>query len=164
MTKREELEAKKADLAALKERIEADDAEAIAEGEALQAEIETKTAEVEQAEKKAALLEKIGTKEEEKEQMEGIKSMDLASLKGNRGTVSTYLKAYNDLEAISTNKIYDYDKNPVNLMFGLGARDLFSAESISGNALTYYVIGSLEGEIDGVSEGAETVSRLRQAG
>ena len=157
MTKREELEAKKAELAALKERIEADDAEAIAEGEALQSEIETKTAEVEQAEKKAALLDMIGTKKEEKEEMEetGIKGMDLDSLKGKRGTVSTFVKAYNDLEAISTNKIYDYDKNPVNLMPVLGARDLFSAESISGNALTYYVIGSLEGEIDGVAEGAE---------
>ena len=155
MTKREELEAKKADLAALKERIEADDAEAIAEGEALQAEIETKTAEVEQAEKKAALLEKIGTKEEEKEEMEGIKSMDLASLKGNRGTVSTYLKAYNSVESIGENKIYDYDRNPVNIMPQLNVRGLFAAETISNNALTYYVMGNLEGEIDGVAEGAE---------
>ena len=159
MTKREELEAKMADLAALKERIEADDAEAIAEGEALQAEIETKTAEIEQAEKKAALLDVIGKSETDKEipEMEetGIKSMDLDSLKGKRGTVSTFIKAYNDVEAIGDNKIIDYDKNPVNLMFGLGARDLFSTESISGNALTYYVIGSLEGEIDGVAEGAE---------
>lgn len=154
MTKREELEAKQAELAALKERIEADDAEAIAEGEALQTEIETKSAEIEQAEKKAALLETIGQKEDEKP-MEGIKAMDLDSLKGKRGTVSTYIKAYNDVEAIGANKIFDYDKNPVNLMFGLGARDLFSAETISGNALTYYVIGNLEGEIDGVAEGAE---------
>ena len=52
MTLREELQAKKADLAALKERIEANDAEAIAEGEKLQAEIETKSAEVEQAERR----------------------------------------------------------------------------------------------------------------
>lgn len=157
MTKREELEAKKAELAALKERIEADDAEAIAEGEKLQQEIDTKTAEIEQAEKKAALLDVIGTKEEEKKEMEetGIKAMDLDSLKGKRGTVSTFIKAYNDVETIGANKIFDYDKNPVNLMFGLGARDLFSAETISGNALTYYVIGNLEGEIDGVAEGAE---------
>ena len=158
MTKREELEAKQAELAALKERIEADDAEAIAEGEKLQEEIVTKTAEIEQAEKKAALLNVIGKSEKETPEMEektGIKAMDLDSLKGKRGSVSTYIKAYNDVEAIGENKIFDYDKNPVNLMFGLGARDLFSAETISGNDLTYYVIGNLEGEIDGVAEGAE---------
>ena len=158
MTKREELEAKKAELAALKERIEADDAEAITEGERLKAEIEKKTAEIEQDEKKASLLTVIGKKEEEESAMEektGIKAMNLESLKGNRGTVSTFIKAYNDAEVIGDNKIFDYDRNPVNLMPALGARDLFGAETISGNALTYYVIGALEGEIDSVAEGAE---------
>lgn len=158
MSKKEELTKLKEELAALKERIEADDAEAITEGEKLQAEIKTKTAEIEQAEKKAALLNVIGKSEKEEANMEektGIKAMDLESLKGNRGTVSTSIKAYNDAEVIGDNKIFDYDRNPVNLMPVLGARELFGAETISGNALTYYVIGSLEGEIDGVAEGAE---------
>ena len=61
MTLREELQSKKDALVALKERIEANDAEAIAEGEKLQGEIETKTAELQQAEKKASLLGMIGT-------------------------------------------------------------------------------------------------------
>lgn len=156
MNKREELEAKKAELAALKERIEADDAEAIAEGEKLQAEIETKNAEIEQAEKKAALLKTIGTPEKEESIMEektGIKALDLESLKKERGTVSTFIKANTDLEAVGDNKIYDYDKNPVNLMTPLGVRGLFGAEQITGNALTYYKIGALEGAVGTTSEG-----------
>ena len=64
MTKREELTAKQDALIALKERIEADDTEAIEEGVQLKADIETLTAEVEAADKKAGLLETIGTKEE----------------------------------------------------------------------------------------------------
>ena len=155
MTLKEELKAKKDALFELKERIEADDAAAIAEGEKLQAEILEKSAEIEQAEKKAALLNVIGKSEQEEAHMEekGIKSLDLEHLKANRGAVSTYIKAYNDLEAMGENKIIDYDKNPVSLMPALGVRDLFSAESISGNALTYYVLGTVEGSIGTTSEG-----------
>lgn len=155
MTLKEELAATKSALAALAERIEADDAEAIAEGEKLQAEIETKTAEIEQAEKKTALLNVIGKSEQEEAHMEekGIKSLDLEYLKANRGATSVQLKAYNDLEAMGENKIIEYDKNPVSLMPALGVRDLFSAESISGNALTYYVLGALEGAFGTTSEG-----------
>lgn len=157
MTLREELTAKKEALAALKDRIEANEAAAIEEGVKLQGEIETKEAEIVQAEKKTALLSMIGKSEKEESEMEekGIKSLDLEYLKSNRGSVSTFVKAYNDVEAISTNKIFDYDKNPVNVMPALNVRNIFGAETISGNALTYYVIGSLEGEIDGVAEGAE---------
>ena len=155
MTLKEELTAKKNALAELKERIEANEAEAIAEGEKLQAEIETKTAEIEQAEKKTALLNVIGKSEQEETHMEekGIKSLNLDYLKANRGAVSTSIKAYNDLEAMGENKIFDYDKNPVSLMPALGVRDLFSAEKISGNALTYYVLGTLEGAFGTTSEG-----------
>ena len=56
MTLREELQSKKDALFALKERIEANDAEAITEGEQLKADIEAKTAELRQAEKKAPLF------------------------------------------------------------------------------------------------------------
>ena len=155
MTLKEELTAKKNALAELKERIEANEAEAIAEGEKLQAEIETKTAEIEQAEKKTALLNVIGKSEQEETHMEekGIKSLNLDYLKANRGAVSTSIKAYNDLEAMGENKIFDYGKNPVSLMPALGVRDLFSAEKISGNALTYYVLGTLEGAFGTTSEG-----------
>ena len=156
MSLKEELKAKQDALYELKERIEADDAEAIAEGEKLQAEIETKRAEIEQAEKKAALLNTIGKEKQEVEAVEektGIKAMNLESLKGARGSVSTFIKANTDLEAVGENKIYDYDRNPVNLMGPLGVRGLFGAETITGNALTYYKIGALEGAIGTTTEG-----------
>ena len=156
MSLKEELKAKQDALYELKERIEADDAEAIAEGEKLQAEIETKTAEIEQAEKKAALLNTIGKEKQEVEAVEektGIKAMNLESLKGARGSVSTFIKANTDLEAVGENKIYDYDRNPVNLMGALAVRGLFGAEKITGNALTYYKIGAIEGSIGTTSEG-----------
>ena len=156
MSLKEELKAKQDALYELKERIEADDAEAIAEGEKLQAEIETKRAEIEQAEKKAALLNTIGKEKQEVEAVEektGIKAMNLESLKGARGSVSTFIKANTDLEAVGENKIYDYDRNPVNLMGALAVRGLFGAETITGNALTYYKIGAIEGSIGTTSEG-----------
>ena len=77
MTLREELQSKKDALYALKERIEADDAEAITEGEQLKADIEAKTAELRQAEKKAALLGVIGAKEKEDTSMSDVKARSL---------------------------------------------------------------------------------------
>ena len=62
---KKKLEQLKAQLAALKERIEADDKDAIAEGVKLQGEIKETEAAIKMAEQKAALLGQIGTKEEE---------------------------------------------------------------------------------------------------
>ena len=70
MSMKEELVALKEKLSGLKERIESDDAEAIAEGVKLQGEIEAKSAEIETAEKKANLLNAIGKKESEDNSME----------------------------------------------------------------------------------------------
>ena len=159
MTKREELEAKKAELAALKERIEADDAEAITEGEQLQAEIETKTAEIEQAEKKAALLNVIGKKEEEESAMDektGIKALNLEYLKENRGAVQTYIKAATD--PVTAPTIPTVSQNVAEIKYNLGVRDLFSAEAISGNSYTFFRIGAtdLPDSFDGTTvQGAE---------
>ena len=61
MSLKSELVELKDRLSALKERIEADDQEAINEGVQLKADIESKTAEIEEAEKKAAVLEVLGT-------------------------------------------------------------------------------------------------------
>lgn len=142
MTLKEELAAKKADLAELKERIEADDAEAIEAGEKLQAEIETKTAELEQAEKKASLLNVIGTKKEEEKEMEGLKALDLESLKSNRGAVQTFVKSANS--PVTGPAIPVVSQNVVDINHVLGVRDLFSTEQISGNSLTYFVMGNVE--------------------
>ncbi len=155
MTLKEQLVEKKAALKELEEPIKAGEEEAIAQGEEIAAAIAEIEKSIEASEKASALLAQIGNEEEpEEDGMEenGIKAMDLESLKGKRGTVSTYLKAYNDPEVTTT--IYDYDKNVVSVQPKLGVRELFGAEAISGNALTYYVLGDAEGTIDGTSEAA----------
>ena len=155
MTLKEQLVEKKAALKELEEPIKAGEEEAIAQGEEIAAAIAEIEKSIEASEKANALLAQIGNEEEpEEDGMEenGIKAMDLESLKGKRGTVSTYLKAYNDPEVTTT--IYDYDKNVVSVQPKLGVRELFGAEAISGNALTYYVLGDAEGTIDGTSEAA----------
>lgn len=159
MSKKEELTKLKADLAALKERIEADDAEAITEGEKLQAEIETKTAEIEQEEKKASLLTVIGKKEEEGSAMEektGIKSLNLDYLKANRGAVQTYIKAATD--PVTAPTIPTVSQRVAEIKYNLGVRDLFSTEAISGNSYTYFRMGAtdLPANFDGTTaQGAE---------
>lgn len=154
MTMNEELAEMKANLANLKDRIEADDADAIAEGMQLKADIEAKEKEVELAEQKAAVLNSIGKDDKgEEEKMEDIKSMNLESLKSQPGSVSTYIKAYNDNEVSTTQ--YTYDNKVFAGGAPLGVRDAFGAEKISTNALTYYVLGNLEGSITTVAEGAK---------
>lgn len=159
MSLKSELAEMKDRLSALKERIEADDQEAINEGVQLKADIETKTAEIEEAEKKAAVLEALGTieeKEEDKMEENGIKALDLDYLKSNRGSVQTYVKAATD--AVVKPTIPVIDQNVAEINYVLGVRDLFNAEEISGNSLTFFRIGATElpDAFDGkTAEGAE---------
>lgn len=153
MTLKEELAAKKEALAELKDRIEAGEAEAIEQGTELQAEIEQKQAEIETAEKKAALLNVIGKKEDKPMEEKGLKAMNLAELKSERGSRSTYIKAATDNEV--TTPIQTYSQFVAGVDGELGVRRLFSQEAISGNALTFYRLGALEGTIAGTTaEGA----------
>lgn len=156
MSLKNELAEMKDALEALKERIEADDAEAIEEGVQLKADIEAKEIEIAQAEAKAAVLEMIGNKpEEEKKEMDGIKNMDLSALKTGRGAVSTMIKASNTDPVTTPQYIESYSQRIVDAQPKLGMRDLFSAEQISGNALTYFVLGATEGNAGVTAEGAE---------
>lgn len=155
MSLKTELAEMKDALAALKERIEADDAEAIEEGVRLSDGIKAKEMEIAQAEAKAAVLETIGEKpEEEKKDMDGIKNMDLEYLKSNRGAVQTYIKAATDPE-LSPQYIQTYSQKVTDYIPKLGTRDLFSQESISGNAFTYFTLGRTEGDFNTVAEGAK---------
>lgn len=155
MTKREELTAKQDALIALKERIEADDTEAIEEGVQLKADIETLTAEVEAADKKAGLLETIGTKEEPNQEdnimnTEGLKALNLEALKGQRGSVSVELKAQPEVGAVAAPTIPVVSQNVGEINYKLGVREAFGREAISGNTLTYFVMrttNSTPGEI-----------------
>ena len=159
MTLKEELAAKKEALAALKDRIEANEADAIEEGVKLQGEIETKEAEIASAEKKAALLNVIGKPEKEESIMEeksGLKALDLEYLKTNRGTVQTFIKAATDTVIAPT--IPYVSQNVAEIKYQLGVRDLFSSEAISGNSYTFFRMGAtdLPNNYDGkTAQGAE---------
>lgn len=150
MTKREELTAKQDALIALKERIEADDTEAIEEGVQLKADIETLTAEVEAADKKAGLLETIGTKEEPNQEdnimnTEGLKALNLEALKGQRGSASVELKADTPARPVAAPTIPVVSQNVGEINYKLGVREAFGREAISGNTLTYFVMQGVSG-------------------
>lgn len=159
MTLKEELKAKKEALAALKDRIEANEADAIEEGVKLQGEIETKEAEIANAEKKASLLNVIGKPEKEESIMEeksGLKALDLEYLKANRGAVQTFIKAATD--PVTAPTIPYVSQNVAEIKYQLGVRDLFSTEAISGNSYTYFRMGAsdLPANFDGTTaQGAE---------
>ena len=162
MTLREELQSKKDALFALKERIEANDTEAIASGEQLKADIEAKTAELQQAEKKAALLGMIGTADKEDTTMSEAKARSLGEnfvknmpeSHGSRFHIAApEFKAYSDPMAIGTIStpqvpralVTDIDRNIVpEVLPATHLRGLFGAETIQGNALTFYTEGALE--------------------
>ena len=171
MTPKEQLEELKKSRNALLERIEANDAEAIAEGEKLQAEIETKTAEIEQAEKKAALLNVIGKEEQEDTNMGETKNAQtlgdhfIEHLKSNPAgarfdVVAPEYKTYSDVQKTpSTSGVSafatTYDRNVVEAArTPLVIRDLFGAETISGSTLVYLVEGAIEGAPAATNEGA----------
>ena len=171
MTLREELKAKQDALVALKERIEANDAEAIAEGEKLKAEIETKTAEIEQAEKKSALLGMIGSTSKEDTTMSEVKTAqnlgenfvnhvkEIGHGKKFDLAAPTFVKAATDTQtspAAAVDFATTFDKNVVTAArTPLVIRDLFGAETISGSTLVYLVEGAIQGAPAVTAEGAE---------
>jgi HK97 family phage major capsid protein len=170
MTMKEELMQLKSNLAALKDRIEADDQEAITEGEKLRGEIEAKTAAIEAAEKKAGLLKLIGNKEQEDNPMEEkktartlgenfVEAVKSANV-GKRFDVSApAFKAATDTQTSPAGAVgfaTTYDRNVVTgARTPLVIRDLFGAEQISGSTLVYLVEGALQGAPAVTAEGAE---------
>ena len=172
MTLREELKSKQDALVALKERIEANDAEAIAEGETLRSEIEAKTAEIQQAEKKAALLGMIGTNsKKEDDAMSEVKQAQTLGENfvnhikgaeiGSKFDLSApaFVKAATDTQASPASAVEyatTFDRNVVEAArTPLVIRDLFGAETISGSTLVYLVEGAMEGAPAVTAEGAE---------
>lgn len=170
MTLREELKAEKDALFALKDRIEAGDAKAITEGEQLKADIEAKTAELQQADKKAALLRVIGTADKEDTTMSEAKARNLGenfvnfvrdSDHGKKFDLSapTYIKAATDTQTSPAGAVdfaTTFDRNVVTApRTPLVIRDLFGAETISGSTLVYLVEGAIQGAPAVTAEGTE---------
>lgn len=161
MTMKEELVQLKSNLAALKDRIEADDQEAIAEGERLRGEIESKSAEIEAAEKKSNLLNMIGTKETEEIKMEEKKTAleeftakAAATDKNVKGwSVNAHLKAATTV--VTGSQMTDYDRAVAPQPRRVAAADFFANANISGNAITYFKQGAYEGTPAAVAEGGK---------
>ena len=165
---KKKLEELKAKLAALKDRIEADDKDAIAEGEKLRGEIEATQAAIAQAEQKAGLLKLIGEKADE--DPEGEKAANSLGEhvvrhlkahpieKGQRFDVTApAFKAATDpmkTPAAVADYATTFDRNVVTApRTALVVRDLFGAETISGSTLEYLVEGAIEGAPAVTTEG-----------
>lgn len=159
MTLKEQLAEKKSALEALEENIKAGEEEAIAQGEEIVAAMAELEKSIEASEKANELLAKIGnteTSEEESENMEGLKALNLEYLKSNRGAVQTYVKAATD--PVTAPTIPYVSQNVAEIKYQLGVRDLFSTEAISGNSYTYFRMGAtdLPSNFDGTTaQGAE---------
>ena len=166
---KKKLEELKAKLAALKDRIEADDKDAIAEGEKLRGEIEATQAEITQAEQKAGLLKLIGQKDEKDDQDSEKSAKSLGEhfvrhLKANPvdakqrfDMTAPAFKAATD-PMTTPSGVADYattfDRNVVTApRTALVVRDLFGSETISGSTLEYLVEGAIEGAPAVTTEG-----------
>ena len=154
MNLKEQLEAKKAELKGLEASVKEGNEEAIKSSTELMEEIERLDDLVKKAEKAEKMLENIGKDEKAKAEEDEMTDLHLEDLKTEKGSRSFEMKAYNDNEAMGLTRIADTDKNVVDPQPELTVRGLFGAETISGNALTYFVTGSLEGTIGVVNEGA----------
>ena len=156
MTLTEQLTEKKSRLTSLEGAIEAGEAEAIKEAEELVDAIEGLQESVKAAERAQTMLKSIGKAEPaEADKPEGLKALDLASLKGRRGTTTAQFKAYNDLEY--TTDIPVFSQTIVDAQPALGVFDIFGKETISGNGLSFFQLGATEMDDDlGVTpEGSE---------
>ena len=170
MTLKEQLKEKTEALAALKSRIEANEEEAIAEGEKLQAEIVALGAQLERAQKAADLLKSIGNGEgnDESEDTQAkslgehfVKHLKKAGVGARFDVVSPeFVKTYSDVQKTPTTSgvsayATTYDRNVVEAArTPLVIRDLFGAETISGSTLVYLVEGAIEGAPAVTNEGA----------
>ena len=163
MNLKEKLLAKQNELKGLEEKIKAGEKEAIEAGEKLAAEIKDLEELIAKAAKAEQALASIGQSEEEKEAKE--ERPDLSELKHQKGSRSFSIKmlgkAYNDTQARPTDgeghliDVMDYDRRVIDIQQPLVVRSMFGAETISGNALTYYILGAMQGSFGTIAEGAK---------
>ena len=159
MTLKEQKAAKVAELKELQPKIEAGDAEAIKAGEEVAAAIEELNNTIASAQKAQDVLASIGsdeepTTEEEPKMAEAtLKNLDMTALKSGRGAVGVNIKAAAD--PVTSAAVTVTDEKVVDVQKALGVRNLFGAESISGTALTYFVMGATDGTPAVTNEGAK---------
>lgn len=163
MTIKEQLIEKKEALSALRERIEANEPDAIKEGTELMNSIKSLEESVKAAETAQSLLKSIGTNNNTKEEstmeektvfenfLDQAKSVD-TSVKG--WSVSAHVKAATDVTMIGAN-VVETDRSVANVPSVKKVADRFLNLTISGNAITYFVQGATEGSAAVTAEGAK---------
>lgn len=168
---KKKLEELRMKLAGLKARIEANDAEAIAEGMKIKSEIETVEAAIADAEKKADLLKLIGKKAEKDDGTDKapaakslgenfVRHLKANPIAGKRFDVNApAFKAATDIQTSPAGAVdfaTTFDKNVVTgARTPLVIRDLFGAEQISGSTLVYLIEGAMQGAPAVTAEGDE---------
>lgn len=160
MNLKEQLKAKKAELAALKSKIEAGDAEAIKAGAEIAEAIKSIEASIAEATKANDLLKMIGNEDPADEQpaeedgMKGLiakaKSAD-TNIKG--WSVNANFKA--NTSTITAPQVADVDRTVAPVKRGRRVADLFASATVSGNAVTYYTRGAVEGDAAVTAQGAK---------
>lgn len=149
----EQKAAKESELVALKDAIESGDETAIKEGAEIAEALEAINASIAEAETAKAALEAIGTEDEESDvPMEetpkslgefAVKSFGEMHRGGAINVTAPGYKAYNDTH--TTTDVTEYDKRVADIqIYQPTIRDLLASETISGNSLTYYVMGTTE--------------------
>lgn len=162
MTIKEQLVEKKSALAALRERIEANEPEAIKEGTELVSAIKNLEESVKAAEQAATLLKSIGTNDNTKEEdtmektvFENFLEQAGAVDKNVKGwSVSAHVKAATDVTTIGAN-IAETDRSVADVPSVKKIADRFLNVPVSGNAITYFVQGATEGAAAVTAEGAK---------
>ena len=158
MSLKEQLTEKKSALLSLKERIEAEDAEAIKEAEELTGAIAELEKSIEAAENAKAMLETVGTDEVEPEEVTEMNEMQefakrAAEMADRKSGVSVHIKAATDV--VTSPQIADVDRSVAPQAKRVAAADFFSTATISGNAITYFMQGAYEGTPAATAQGAK---------
>lgn len=163
MNLREQLKMKQAQLAALKSQIEAGDAEAIKAGEELAEAIKSLEVAIENAEKAHSLLAMIGTEdpadEPKADNEEGLKGLIARAKSVDRNvkgwSVNANLSRKAATDKVTAPQIADVDTTATPVKRGRRVADLFGSATVSGNAVTYYKNGAVEGDAGITAQGAK---------
>ena len=169
MNLKEQLAEKQSALLALKEGIEAGDEKAIKEAAEIAEAIDAIQESIGEAAKAQAILSALSAEREIQEDPEkeekpmqnmsefAVKSFEGKARQGERVNLAADYKANTDIQTLPASMAgltTYYDPNIVlSALPEVKVIDLFGRETISGNALTYYVEGAIEGEADVVAEG-----------
>ena len=152
MTMKEQLTEKKQALLDLEPMLKADDvsAETLEQGEALVKEIADLEANIEKAEKAAAILDTIGTADNSNNDITEEKTMNemekftqqAAEMADRKSGTSMHFKTYTD--AVQAPTIAEVDRSIAPQPRRTAAADFFTIATISGNAVTYFRQGAFE--------------------